>query len=93
MILLIVYHSRQKTNKGRMQVYILTSSGFVLAILSWMADYLFGYRGTSNIIPFWLLVWIGILLYIIKKIPPYHHHAGLHQQGHHRKYRGRDHPP
>jgi len=67
MILLIVYHSRQKTNKGRMQVYILTSSGFVLAILSWMADYLFGYRGTSNIIPFWLLVWIGILLYIIKK--------------------------
>lgn len=65
--LFLVFHLRQKTNKSRMQVYFLVSSGLVLVTLSWIADYIFGYTSTPNIMPFWLLLWIGIILFTIKK--------------------------
>ncbi|MBP7738823.1 MAG: hypothetical protein KA369_22825 [Spirochaetes bacterium] len=66
-VLLTVYHFRQKTRKSRMQALILCTSGFVLPLFSWIGDYYFGFRGTNNIIPFWLLIWMGALLYTIKK--------------------------
>ena len=66
-ILLIIFYIKNKTNKSRIHFYILSGSGIILVILSWAADYFFGFRGSQNIIPFWLLLWIGILLYTIKK--------------------------
>ena len=65
--LLLVFHFKQKTNKSRMQAFILCSSGLILVTLSWIADYFFGYQSTPNIMPFWLLLWIGIMLFTIKK--------------------------
>ena len=64
---LVVFHFRNKTNKSRMQVRILCVSGFILMTLAWIADYYFGFQNSQNIIPFWMLIWIGILLYTIKK--------------------------
>jgi DNA-binding CsgD family transcriptional regulator len=66
-ILLMVFHLRQKTRKSRMQALILCTSGFILSLFSWIADYYFGFMSTNNINPFWLLIWMGILLYTIKK--------------------------
>ncbi len=66
-IFLIIYNLKQKTNKGRMQTYLLCISGSVLLTLSWIADYYFGFRDSQNINSLWLLIWIGILLYTIRK--------------------------
>jgi DNA-binding NarL/FixJ family response regulator len=64
---LVVFHFRNKTNKSRIQVRILCASGFVLMTLAWIADFYFAFHNSLNIIPFWMLIWIGILLYTIKK--------------------------
>ena len=66
-IFLVLYNIKQKTNKGRMQTHIFCISGFVLLSLSWIADYYLGFRNAQNIIPLWLLIWIGILLYTIRR--------------------------
>lgn len=64
---LVIFYLKNKTNKSRIQVCILCASGFVLMTIAWIADYYFGFQNCLNIIPFWLLIWIGILLYTIKK--------------------------
>ncbi len=67
MVLIVVYHIKHKTNKSRRQTIILLVSAFVLMTISWILDYYFGFKTMLNIRPFWLLVWVGILSYTIKK--------------------------
>jgi DNA-binding CsgD family transcriptional regulator len=66
-VFMVIFYTRRKTNKVRIQACILCVSGIVLMVLSWAADYFFAFQNSQNIIPFWLLLWIGILLYTIKK--------------------------
>ena len=65
--LIFIFCIRLKTNKGRRQAYILCSSAIVLMLGSWAADYFFTFHNSQNLIPFWLLIWVGILLFTIKK--------------------------
>lgn len=65
--LLIAYYLKLKTNKSRILALILCISGFTLVTLSWAADYMLGVNKIQNLMPFWLLIWIGILLYTIKR--------------------------
>jgi DNA-binding CsgD family transcriptional regulator len=64
---IITYNFRSKTNKSRRQTYIICGSGIVILVLSWTADYFFAFHDSQNIIPFWLILCIGILFYTIKK--------------------------
>jgi DNA-binding CsgD family transcriptional regulator len=66
-VLIYIFCIRSKTNKGRREAYILCASAIVLLLASTAADYFFGIHGSQNIIPFWVLLWIGALLFTIKK--------------------------
>jgi DNA-binding NarL/FixJ family response regulator len=66
-LFMLVYYNRHKTRRTRKYAYILGGSGAVLLLLSWVADYVCGFKNTLNIMPFWLLIWMGILFYTIKK--------------------------
>jgi DNA-binding CsgD family transcriptional regulator len=66
-VLIIIFCLRSKTNKSRRQAYIICGSGIVILVLSWAGDYFFAFRNSQNIIPFWFILCIGILLYTIKK--------------------------
>jgi DNA-binding CsgD family transcriptional regulator len=66
-VFIYIYCTKSKTNKGRRGAYILCVSAIILLLSSTIADYFFGVQGSLNIIPFWVLLWIGILLFTIKK--------------------------
>jgi DNA-binding CsgD family transcriptional regulator len=66
-IFLFIFFHRLKTNKSRRQKYILSISAIVFIAVSWLADYFFTFKDSQNINPFWLLLWIGVLFYTIKK--------------------------
>ncbi|GEM_PF-1318804 len=66
-LVMLLFYTGIKTHKSRIQAYTLCTSGMVLCTLSWIADFYFLPRGSQNIIPFWLLIWIGILLYTIRR--------------------------
>lgn len=65
--ILVFFYNKRKTNKGRRQTFILCGCGIILMLLSWAADYFFGYKNNQNLIPFWMLLWIGLLLFTIKR--------------------------
>lgn len=67
MVLIFAYHAKYKNNKSRRQTIILITSAVILITVSWILDIYLGYSETKNIPAFWLLIWIGILTYTIKK--------------------------
>ncbi len=66
-VLFLIFYLKRKTNKRRIQAYILCVSGLILVVLSWIADYFLGLRGARNIEPFWLLLWFGVVVFTIRK--------------------------
>jgi len=66
-IFMLLYYLRHKTRRSRAQVYVLCGSATVLMVLSWAADYYLDLWNGLNVIPAWLLVWIGVLLHMIRK--------------------------
>ena len=66
-VLMSLYFRKLKTNKSRVQAFTLCVGGIILIAGSWAADYILGFKDSENIMPLWLLIWIGILLYNIRK--------------------------
>ncbi len=66
-ILMLFYYRRRRTVMIRNFTIILCASSAVLIVSSLLADYYLGFRGGQNIQPLWLLMWLGILLFTIKK--------------------------
>ncbi|HPV39682.1 MAG TPA: LuxR C-terminal-related transcriptional regulator [Spirochaetota bacterium] len=65
--LFIVYYAKNKTRKIKRQAWTLGVSAFVFITSSWFADYFLGFRNYLNIMPFWLVQWIAVLLFTIKR--------------------------
>ncbi len=62
-----VFYLRRNTSRRRLQARMVCASGAALVALSWIADYVLTAHNTRNIMPFWLLLWFGILIYPIRK--------------------------
>ncbi len=66
-VLMLLYYRRRRTVMTRNYAYVLCASAAVLMAGSLAADFYFGFRDSQNIMPLWLLIWIGILMFAIKK--------------------------
>jgi DNA-binding CsgD family transcriptional regulator len=66
-ILLLIYYLRPGINKSRKQGVIPAISGAVIILLAWASDVIFMYHGSLHVLPFWLLLWVFVVLYSIKK--------------------------
>ena len=65
--ILLIYCFKYKIKFRQKQGLLLVISGIAIIPLGWTSDYIFGFQGKVNVLPFWVLLWTFFALYSIRK--------------------------
>jgi DNA-binding CsgD family transcriptional regulator len=65
--LLLIYYLRPAVNRSRKQGVIPAVSGALIIPCAWASDTFFAQHGILHVLPFWLLLWVFVVLYSIRK--------------------------
>jgi DNA-binding CsgD family transcriptional regulator len=66
-ILLLIYYLRPAVNRSKKQGVIPAVSGALVIPCAWASDTFFAHYGILHVLPFWLLLWVFVVLYSIRK--------------------------